>query len=398
MHSKTQNKRLHVIRESEILPSDRKNQRLWRSGYIADLASKNGFEVYWWTKSFDHYNKRQRSTKNKYFKDIKIKTLKGLSYKKNLSVMRLFSEFFWSFYLFFILAKDIKKGDLIFCSMPTITSTFTAAAISHLFNVRLIIDLRDQWPEIFKDTKMGKSFIGKPFILILELLLGYSINRAHKIYSVNENYHGWLSRKYNKKIQVEFLPMAYPVDIISGQKTSNLTFYKDHEDACKIVFAGSLNSMMDIDWLISVINKFNNYYLIIAGDGENKEEWIKKLSFSSTKVKFVGHLDQFELSRLMLEADVGIAPYQKIQNFLGHVPNKIPEYLAHNLKIIGTLSGSYYNNLKTLNYYADDDNLSSGDVMRFITHKNSQNEYTQLIDIIDLKKQYMKVIEYLDSI
>ena len=68
--------------------------------------------------------------------------------------MRLFSEFFWSFYPFFILAKDIKKGDLIFCSMPTITSTFTAAAISHLFNVRLIIDLRDQWPEIFKDTNL----------------------------------------------------------------------------------------------------------------------------------------------------------------------------------------------------------------------------------------------------
>lgn len=387
-----------MVRESEILPSDRKNQRLWRSGYLAQLASENNLKVLWWTKSFDHYNKKQRKSGTQIYKDITINIIKGIGYKENLSITRLLSEFLWSFSFFYKALFTIKKNDIIFCSMPTITSSFACALISRISGASLILDFRDQWPEIFKNTSLGKKFIGKIFIIFLEKLLVYAAMQASKIYSVNENYGDWLSRIAQKNIEIEFAPMAYPVDLSYKIKDNKSVFYKN-EDSIKLLFAGSLNDMMDLDWILGLLHGLNNFdvELIIAGDGLKRKEWEDVLHSCNFEIDFIGHLDSINLSHLMRDAEIGLAPYKEIENFLGHVPNKIPEYLAHDLKIIGTLNGHYYTNLEKLNFYKNFTNIENICLEEFIKHKNTSYEKKELFNIIDLKTNYMKIIDNFKS-
>jgi glycosyltransferase involved in cell wall biosynthesis len=382
--------RIHVVRESEILPFDRENQRLWRSGYIAQLLSESGYDVFWWTKSFDHYNKKQRKSKSTYYKNITIKIIKGFGYKKNLSIKRLFSEFIWSVTFFLKAIFIFKKDDIIFCSMPTITSSYACALISKIHGSKLTLDLRDQWPEIFKNTIIGKTLIGRIFIKILEKMLIFSANQSFKIYSVNEHYGKWLSNISKKNIDVEFLPMTYPLDLQKIKPINTPNFYKKAESV-KLVFVGSLNDMMDLEWINSTIQKIDNYEFIIAGDGQKKSEWEEYLLSRNPEIKFIGHLDSTNLSYLMNEADIGLAPYKSIENFYGHVPNKIPEYLAHNLKIIGTLEGTYYQKLERLNFYINL-NKTNINLKKFICHINKLEEIDELNSIIDMRSNYMKII------
>ena len=72
-----------------------KNSRINRSSQLALELSEQGNEVIWVTSSFSHISKRQLSDKEKLHpKNIHMKFLKSLSYKKNISLVRFFNNFF----------------------------------------------------------------------------------------------------------------------------------------------------------------------------------------------------------------------------------------------------------------------------------------------------------------
>ena len=51
-----------VITVGEPLPIDGRHERLYRSGILSQLMAAEGHDVTWWTSSFNHTKRAQRST------------------------------------------------------------------------------------------------------------------------------------------------------------------------------------------------------------------------------------------------------------------------------------------------------------------------------------------------
>jgi hypothetical protein len=53
--------RVWLITVGEPLPLDGPGERMLRTGILAAFLAARGHEVVWWSSSFDHVRKRQRS-------------------------------------------------------------------------------------------------------------------------------------------------------------------------------------------------------------------------------------------------------------------------------------------------------------------------------------------------
>ena len=91
---------------------DDKNVRLHRAGKIAKFLSENkSKKVKLFTSTFDHVKKENRFKENKIIKinnNLETHFLKTIPYKKNISIIRLISNFFLGVRLYFYLKK--QKG------------------------------------------------------------------------------------------------------------------------------------------------------------------------------------------------------------------------------------------------------------------------------------------------
>ena len=81
-----------LIQIGEPLPIDGANERLMRTGMLAQALVSRGHEVHWWASSFDHARLRQRpqhSSTVQLSDRFAITLLEGRSYPRAVSVARI---------------------------------------------------------------------------------------------------------------------------------------------------------------------------------------------------------------------------------------------------------------------------------------------------------------------
>src|SRR4051812_47823103 len=80
-----------VVRDLEPLPTDPGGRRLLRMGLLSAALAERGHETIWFTSSFDHYQKRQRSAGDQVLQvapNLTIKVLRARGYHDNISMRR----------------------------------------------------------------------------------------------------------------------------------------------------------------------------------------------------------------------------------------------------------------------------------------------------------------------
>ena len=95
--------KIWLRQRAESLPID-PNVRKMRTALLADELTARGHSVIWWTSAFDHFTKKWRVDKDSeiQIKDLlRVKALKGLGYKKNVSISRFIDHR--------IIARKFKK-------------------------------------------------------------------------------------------------------------------------------------------------------------------------------------------------------------------------------------------------------------------------------------------------
>ena len=155
--------RVWLITIGEPLPIDGANDRLHRSGMLANLLVSKGHEVVWWTSTFDHARKKQRfniDTSIEINDCFNIRLLHSVNYKKNMSINRIINHYAIA-HKFSKLARLESQPDIILCSFPTIELSLVATRYGKERNVPVIIDIRDLWPDLIIDLfpKKIKWFI-----------------------------------------------------------------------------------------------------------------------------------------------------------------------------------------------------------------------------------------------
>lgn len=345
---------IYIVRNTEVLPSDGDGARLWRSGLIAEHLFKNNHRIKWVISSFDHHNKvnREKVSKQSDESDIHqvIKMLKTPGYRNNISIKRFVDHSIFAIKLFYYLCR-YNDAKVIFVSHPTPESSFVCTLYAKLFGVKVAVDIRDLWPDVFYDNDNGfkrklKKVILSPYVF----MTNYTLKNATSIVSVNKNFLEWSYKKgrvRSDKDIISFIPFVAPT-ILDSDKSKAIEICDglniDPSEEIIISFGGTIGEMFDFNPLLKLLEehknneKINRIKFIFCGGGSQLEV-LKQSFIEFDNVAFIGHINSNVLYTLYSISTVVFAPYKKIQNFHGHLPNKFMEYLSSGKPIISSLQG-----------------------------------------------------------
>lgn len=337
-----------IVCVGEPLPIDSDNVRLRRMGSLAKYISENEQDsVEWFSASFDHYQKKQRVNKSKRLK-ISDKYFLNVAYangyKKNVSVSRIIHHKVTARNIYGMMIKQ-EKPDIIIASMEPLEVSEAAIKYGQRYDVPVVLDVRDLWPEIFFEVLPKKiAPIITPYVSLCRNRLSKTMKSAYSIVGLSEYFlqYGLKFARREKKETDRVFPIAYPnydYDAYKSEFENIWSKYNLHENDFIITFMGNFGKQFEFDEIIKAsksLHKYNNIKFVLCGLGEQLDS-IK--SQVGDNVIFPGWIEKTAIGSLLSNTDIGIAPYINSVNYRNNTPNKFGEYLSASLPILVSVTG-----------------------------------------------------------
>jgi len=336
-------KRIWMVHPTDALPGE--------NGYkhginLIEELDKKGYEVTWWTSSFSHTLKKQRVEK---FSDIPYKSRSRIlliptsEYKKHIGFKRIFQSV--NFYMnWYKLASRKKSPEILIKSSPDLFGDFFVLKFLKRRKLKLVIDFRDLWPEVFISVlpnflQKFEKIIFWPFYQIRKRFF----SRSDGIISVSKDYDV-LAKKISPSLINKPSAISYHCNLSIEEKVSLETLMKkDYSGELKIIYAGNLGKNYDMLTVLKAMQKIteNEFPIsfIIAGSGPYENQ-VKKAELNSNgNIKYLGMLNMKELTSLYSMSHLALAPYSK--NSTVSMPAKAYELMFNGLPVITSLGREY---------------------------------------------------------
>lgn len=344
------------IKTGENLPIDGENVRLLRTGILSELLSEKGYNVTWWTATFDHFQKKNRFDQNEEIEvkpNYKINLLHSKGYQKNVSIDRI-KDHKDAANNFLEISANLPKPDIIIASMPTLDLCVEGIKYAQKYKIPILIDIRDLWPDIFIDELLPK-FLHKIARLILFPLFNqikFILKNATGIISITQPMLNW-GLQYANRTQMQYdavFPLAYlPPKITTQhfQKAINdldlIGISRNGNFQLRICLVGSFTGYkFDLDTVIDVAKKLfkdkKNVQFILAGSGE-KLAYYQEKSAGLNNIIFPGWINSHQIAALYSMSDIGLAPYKNSLTYSLSIPTKAIEYMSSKLALLSCLKG-----------------------------------------------------------
>lgn len=353
-----------LLQRSEPTPHDNSGkQRLMRMGILAQVLAAKGWEVLWWTSTFDHYNRKHR-----YKSDIRvmvdtgfeIQYLHGCGYTRNISIARLRDNVLVAKRFSHLAKQESTLPDVVIASMPTIELALAATSYANQNAIPVLIDIRDLWPDVFLD--LAPPALGQ-IIKLLSIPMRNRLKKACRnatgIIGLTDVFVDWgvmhaeRSRgPFDRVFPMGYMPESVYVDAKEVEDAKQ--FWREwgviKENYTLIVtFFGTLgrtNDLMPVIQAAEILQqKMSPILFVIGGAGEN-EDSLRQQGGHLKNLIFPGWVNATQIRTLLNMADVGIAPYITSQNYIHNIPNKPAEYLSGGLAIALSLDhGALYDTL-----------------------------------------------------
>lgn len=340
-----------LIKEGEALPVTQ-NARLMRTGMLAKYLSEQGHQVIWWSSTYIHGTKKYFCNEKKEIlindKEVLALLHSNVSYKKNISIQRAIYQS--------ILAKKFKKQsrekekpDIIVCSWPLISLAKEAVRYGKEHQVPVILDVRDQWPDIFVRVFPAKLYnFADLFLKPLKWSAANILKKAYGITSTVDSFLLWAC-KYAGRVPGENDRTVY-----IGNKREDISeeeyngFFEKWKDAgiktsdWIICFFGTFGAAVAIDVVIKAVKELSADYpdikFVIGGSGDREAEF-RNAAGDCPNIYFGGWLNNKEMISLMRMAKCGAYSYKNTFDFKDNFSNKAIQYISERLPILNSLSG-----------------------------------------------------------
>jgi glycosyltransferase involved in cell wall biosynthesis len=322
-----------------------------RTALLADRLTERGHDVIWWASTFAHMEKRMIAdddTEIEIGPRQKIKALKGLAYRRNVSLRRYLDHM--------IIAKKFRRQarlmsppDIIVTAIPDYQLAYQAVKYANKKDVPVIVDVRDKWPDWFLDV-IPFSFLR--FLVRFGLYFDFRkvrwlLKHADSLVGSSQCYLTWgLERAGRQRLRQDKL-------IYLGAR--------GQPDRSSLVLSGDFKSLLERlkgKFVVTFIGTFGRYYnptimaraarhlkesgygedrlvFVIAGDGPAHDEVAMEAS-GLANVILPGWLDDAEISGLLSCSSVGVIPCNEI---VDATPNKAFTYFSAGLPVISSLMG-----------------------------------------------------------
>lgn len=354
--NKHEHKRIWITTDWEANPFMEGSPQLGRMNSLAKYLSENGYEVVLWFTTFSHPDKKYVAHKTEIRNISENETVvllhSPVSYKQNMSPSRIVYHS--------RLAKEMKrlikdtsrfpKPDLIFCSYPT--EQFCRVAINYgkRNNVPVIMDARDQWPDIFERALPEKlRWAANIALAPFKKMTAADFSKASAICAMSPvmlkwalNYAKREQRELDTSIFIGCTKNILPDDVLKDElaRWAKLGISASTWNIC--LFSTLSKTAVDVDTVIEAVKIVHEAHpeirLIVGGKGD-EEERLKAVAADLPFVKMMGWMNSREMTSLMSVSKAGLLCYRNTKDFKDGWGNKVGQYLSYSLPLLTSARG-----------------------------------------------------------
>ena len=345
-----------IIANYGPLPTGKSNNRLMT---ILDLLVKEGLNVEYIISSFSHPKKQQMDIDQKALEKLPFKctVLYEPGYPKNVSLKRFYSHHIAAKNLTKYL-KGRKKPDLIFAVTTSTAFGYAAAMYAKKNNIKLVIDVRDLWPEAFKMV-IKNDFIADVLFYGQKKKADAIYAQADGIVAVSQTYVE-RALSVNKKVKEGLA-------VFLGTQLDKFDEFADKEKSLKpkdefwVVYIGTLGHSYNINDIIDAFEilkekGLTNIKFKVLGDGPLMDSFLSRAKDKDIECEFLGRKPYPEMVKYITNCDVAVNPISKGAS--QSIINKVGDYAAAGLPVISTQEKEEYRNL--VNDYKIGFNVNNG--------------------------------------
>jgi len=322
---------------------------------LASSLGLQGHDVTWWVSTFDHHQKIQRWEDDRTLvldEHYRLQVVYSPGYAKNVSIQRIADHNLHARRVRWRMLSEADRPDVILCSLPTLDLCRVAVDYGRAFDVPVVLDIRDLWPDIFLDAVPAwLHWAARPALLPMFRAAAYACSRATAITGITSAFVDWglaYARRSRSDLDRDF-PLGYlnrsqPLPTMAEARQFWSDVGLDSSVGLRVCFFGSLSWTM-ADEMFTVIEaarqlqmQGDNTQFVICGSGENLDAY-RKAAQGCNNIVFPGWVDAPQIRVLMEMSSAGLLPYRSRADFARSIPNKVAEYLSAGLPVISSLRG-----------------------------------------------------------
>lgn len=322
-----------------------------RHYWISRHLQKNGYDVEIFCSNIEHNSERKIETDTyttKIIDNIKFNFISSSDYKKN-GVSRI--KNMYSFYKNILkYKKNFEKPNIIIASSVHPLSILAGYKLSKYYNIPLIAEIRDLWPEslIAYGSLKKNNLITK----LLYKLEKYLYVRSDSIIMTWEGGKDYVEDKgWSKSVdlnKIHFITNGIDLESFNINskkefKNSNIVF-KDSK--FNILYTGSIRKVNNLQFIVEVANELKEYkdiYFHIVGDGNERmatQERIDDLNLKN--ISLWGAIPKNQIPSIITKSDLNLLHNRSTSlDKYGQSQNKLFEYLAAGKPILQTYTNKY---------------------------------------------------------
>lgn len=334
-----------------------------RTKYIENFLLRCGYEVNFLVSNFDHRTKTNYKTNRDNITYIKVPR-----YSSNMSIKRIISHLIFSIKVRLKLMNS--HYDVIYVTTPPNILFFLLRNI----NGKVIFEIGDLWPETFPYNKI--SVFKKILFYFWKSIRDISIN-SKNIYIFECSLFESIIKNRKKNLYIKGGTLY-----LCKSSKERIILEKNHilnEELVNLLYLGSINNIIDIDFIIAICKKLNRYKksnLIIVGDGEKKKDLINLLMHNSIMFEDYGMVfNENEKLKIFSKCDFSLN-IMKTTVCVGLTMKSI-DYFYYNIPIINCIPHDTY---EIVNKYKCGYNISYDNIDQIVEKlaKVSPSEYLEM--------------------
>lgn len=322
--------------------------RPFRYAIMADVLTRQGHSVTWWTSSFSHASKCYRNDNLQICSQdgmFKIRFIKTSPYRRNVSLARIWNHWQYAHRFEHEASRSNSKPDLIIASLPPLGSAKAVVRLGRKLGTKTIVDMIDLWPEAFESLlplplRSFGRFIFYPWLRQENFIL----RECSGICATSEDYvkRALSVVKKDKPIALVHtgIDISYFDEVI---KTDNEPCLEKKHGEFWIVYAGSISRNYDLETVLNaavLVRKrgIHNIKFVLVGGGEKLPQLKKQtMTLGLSDVTFTGFINYQSTVKMLSQADAALNPIK--EGNYSFLTRKAFDYCAAGLPIINSIKG-----------------------------------------------------------
>ncbi|MBQ6478096.1 MAG: hypothetical protein IJI44_01875 [Erysipelotrichaceae bacterium] len=342
-----------------------------RADLIYEVCKKKGYDSIILTSDFSHIRKEFRTGVPEHFEAIRTRP-----YRRNLSVQRMLSHRRFAKDVF--LETEKYRPDLIWLMAPANSLIKEADKYKQKYpETKLILDIIDMWPESLP-LPITKDLL--PFRLWKNIRKN-SIRCADLLATECDLYQQTLKEEYDGTMKTLYWSRKPENQISSGLKSE--------DDKLTLCYIGSINNLIDIDRIVSVVSGIDEAVRVhVIGDGEKCDKFLAALKTTAETVYHGPVRDGKKKAEIFEKCHAGINLYKE-GLYIG-LTVKCIDYFEHGLPIINNIKGDTW---KLVEKYHAGFNISPKSLIKgeeIRSARNSSKEIRKLFERFFSSEAFMR--------